>query len=55
MIQFLKDELGVFKGCSISSDLYAEILKSNKGHTNRLIQIVLCKAVFRILYKLQCR
>ena len=38
MIRFLKDRMS-----SISSDLYEEILKSNKSHTNRIIQIVPCK------------
>ena len=28
----------------MSSDLYEEILKPNKSHTNRIIQIVPCKA-----------
>ena len=30
----------------ISSDLYEEILKPNKSHTNCIVQIVLCKTVF---------
>ena len=38
MIRFLKDRMS-----SISSDLYEEILKPNKCHTNRIIQIVPCK------------
>ena len=38
MIRFLKDRMS-----SISSDLYEEILKPNKSHTNRIIQIVPCK------------
>ena len=37
MTQFLKDRIS-----SISSDLYEEILKPNKSHTNRIIQIVPC-------------
>ena len=32
---------------SISSDLYEETLKPNKSHTNRIIQIALCKTAFR--------
>ena len=39
MIQFFKDRMS-----SISSDLYEEILKLNKIHTNRIIQIILCNA-----------
>ena len=38
MIQFLKDRMS-----SISSDLYKEILKLNRSHTNHIIQIVPCK------------
>ena len=38
MIQFLKDRMS-----SIFSDLYKEILKPNKSHTNHIIQIVPCK------------
>ena len=41
MIQFLKDRMS-----SISSDLYEEILKSNKSHTNRITQIAPCKTAF---------
>ena len=41
MIRFLKDSMS-----SISSDLYEGILKPNKSHTNRIIQIVLCKTAF---------
>ena len=36
---------------SISSDLYEEILKLNKSHTNLIIQIVLCKTVLIQLEK----
>ena len=32
---------------SISSDLYEELLKSNKSHTNHIIQIVSCKTAFK--------
>ena len=42
MIRFLKDRMS-----SISSDLYEEILKPNKSHTNRIIQIVPCKTTLR--------
>ena len=35
MIRFLKDRMS-----SIYSDLYEDTLKSNKSHTNRIIQIV---------------
>ena len=38
MTKFLKDRMS-----SISSDLYEEILKPNKSHTNRIMQIVQCK------------
>ena len=38
MIRFLKDRMS-----SISSDLYEEILKPIKSHTNRIIEIVPCK------------
>ena len=37
MIRFLKNWMS-----SISSDLYEEILKLNKSHTNRIIQVILC-------------
>ena len=43
MIRFLKDRMS-----SISSDLYEEILKLNKSHTNCIIQIAPCKTAFRI-------
>ena len=54
MIQFLKDWMS-----SISSDLYEEILKPNKSHTNCIIKIVLCKTaliqfekdLYRRIYK----
>ena len=42
MIQFLKDRMS-----SVSSDLYEEILKPNKSHTNRIIQIVSRKTALR--------
>ena len=38
MIRFLKDQMS-----SVSSGLYEEVLKPNKSHSNRIIQIVLCK------------
>ena len=38
MIQFLKDRMS-----SISSDLKEDVLKLNKSHTNRTIQIAPCK------------
>ena len=38
MIRFLKDCVSSF-----SSDLYEEILKPSKAHTNHIIQIVPCK------------
>ena len=44
LIRFLKDRIS-----SISSDLYEEILKPNESHTNRIIQIVPCKAAFAII------
>ena len=38
---------------SISSDLYADILKPSKSHTNRIKQIILCKTAFSMyLYSL---
>ena len=40
MIRFSKERMS-----SISSDLSEEILKPNKSHTNRIIQIVPCKTV----------
>ena len=43
MIRFLKDRMS-----SISSDLYEEILKPNKSHTNRIIQIAPCKTALRL-------
>ena len=46
MIQFLKDQMS-----SISSDLYEEILKPNKSHTNCTIQIVPCKTTLIQLEK----
>ena len=42
MIRFLKERMS-----SISSDLHEKILKLNKSHTNRIIQIVPCKTTFR--------
>ena len=36
---------------SISSDLYKEILKTSKSHTNHIIQIVLCKTTLIQLEK----
>ena len=42
---FLQDRI-IF----ISSDLYEEILKLNKSHTNCLIQIVSCKTAFRKIW-----
>ena len=44
---------------SITSDLYGEILKPNKSHRNRIIEIVLCKTtsiqfekdLYRRIYK----
>ena len=45
MIQFLKDRMS-----SISSDLYEEILKPNKIHTNRITQIVPCKTALRVTF-----
>ena len=41
MIQFLKERMSF-----ISLELYEEILKPNKSHTNRIIQIVPCKTAF---------
>ena len=41
MIRFLKDKMS-----SISSDLYADILKPNKIHANGIIQIIPCKTAF---------
>ena len=54
LIRFLKDWMS-----STSSDLYEEILKPNKSHTNHIIQIVpfktaliqLEKDVYRRIYK----
>ena len=54
MIQFLKDRIS-----SVSSDLYENILKTNKSHTYRIIQIVPCKTdlikyekdLYRRIYK----
>ena len=54
MIRFLKDRMR-----STYSDLYKEILKPNKSHTNCTIQIVLCKTsliqlekdLYRRIYK----
>ena len=46
MIQFLKDRMS-----SITSDLYQEILKLNKSHTNFITQIVLCKTALIQLEK----
>ena len=42
MIRFLKDGMS-----SMSLDLYEEILKRNKSHTNRIIQIVPCKTALK--------
>ena len=50
MIRFLKDWMS-----SITSDLYEEILKPNKSHTNHLKQIVLCKTALIQLEKDSCR
>ena len=44
MIRFLKDRMS-----SISSDLYEEILKLNKSHANRIIQIVPCNTVLEVV------
>ena len=44
MIRFLKDKMS-----SVSSDLYEEVLKPNKSHTNRIIQIVLSKTAFKTM------
>ena len=44
MIRFLKDRMS-----SISPDLYEEILKPNKSHTNRIVQIVPCKTTLSFL------
>ena len=41
MIRFLKDKMSSF-----FSDLYEDILKPNKIHTNRIIQFVLCKNAY---------
>ena len=46
MIRFLKDQMS-----SITSDLYQEILKLNKSHTNCITQIVLCKTALIQLEK----
>ena len=46
MIRFVKDRTS-----SISSDLYEVILKPNKSHTNRIIQIVPCKTTLTELEK----
>ena len=46
MIRFLKNWMS-----SISSDLYEEILKLNKSHTNRIIQVVLCNTALIQLEK----
>ena len=54
MIRFLKDQMS-----SISSDLYEEILKSNKSHANHITQILSCKTaliqrekdLYRRIYK----
>ena len=46
MIRFLKERMS-----SISSDLYEEILKPNKSHTNRIIKIVPCKTALIQLEK----
>ena len=37
---------------SIFSDLYEEILKTNKSHTNRIIQIDLCKTALKSTYEM---
>ena len=44
MTQFLKDRMS-----SISSDLYEEILKPNKNHTNRIIQVIPCQTSLRVV------
>ena len=46
MTQFLKDRMSF-----ISSDLYEDILKLNKSHTNPITKIVPCKTVFRYMVK----
>ena len=46
MIRFLKDRIG-----SISSDS-EEILKLNKSHTNRIIQIVPCNTALISAYQM---
>ena len=54
MIRFLKDRIS-----SVSSDLYEDILKTNKSHTHCIIQIVPCKTalikyekdLYRRIYK----
>ena len=54
MIRFLKDRIS-----SVSSDLYEDILKTNKSHTHYIIQIVECKTalikyekdLYRRIYK----
>ena len=46
MIRFLKDRMS-----SITSDMYEEILKSNKSHANHIIQIVPCKTALIQLEK----
>ena len=46
MIWFLKDQMS-----SISSDLYEEILKPNKSHTNYITEIVPCKTTLVQLKK----
>ena len=49
MIEFLKDRIN-----SISSDLYEEISKPNKSHTN-YIQIIMCKTALIQLEEDLCR
>ena len=46
MIQFLKDQMS-----SISSDLYEEILKLNKSHSNHMVHIAPCKTALIQLEK----
>ena len=48
MIRFLKDRMS-----SISSDLYEEILKPNKSHANRIIQIVPSKTALSLEFQLK--
>ena len=45
VIRYLKDRMS-----SISSNFYEGILKLNKSHTNRIIQIVSCKTALSIFF-----